>query len=255
MAFLRTAFGKSVGPGTLSLMAAYFARDENVLATCFSVLQHRDAGRRSASTTALRIIGQQFGGDSTVREALGKILPRRGGGIEGASNELLLALCYGRPLDPIVERLRGAPLKDWGGLNFEVACHLCRVTDNSERMGDVVSQAIRGFSGKRAYGIESFVSALRLWTGGTGRDEILESWIKDESPSKVVTAVSLLSLTGPVSGERRVLFEDLFNRELSENRPPRVGMDMTVGVRRPVAEALYQAVIASPKNSRHFAYA
>jgi hypothetical protein len=230
-------------------MAGYFARDKNILATCFAVLQGKGGGNRSASTTALRIIGQQFGGDRNVRETLEKILPRRKADAQGASNDLLLALCYGWPLDPIVERFRGAPLKDWRGLDFEVACHICRVTDNSQRMGDVVSQAIRGFSGRKAYGVESFVSALRLWTAGTGRDEMLESWLKDESPSKVVTAVSLLSLTGPVSGERRVLFEDLFNRELSESRPPRVGMDMTVGVRRPIADALYEAVIGSQKSS------
>ena len=92
-------------------------------------------------------------------------------------------------------------------------------------------------------GDDEISRALQLWASEEGNRSLLLSWLDRSQPSDVATAVGLLSGSGSIDSEFRIRLIRLFEDELSgEEYPPRVGLDLSVGQLRVIAESIYDTI-------------
>jgi hypothetical protein len=243
---LRKMAGTSVGPNTLHAMAALFPGSEELCETCLTILEENKHPHRDATEIASRILGQHFGGDQVTLERLRRNKNFLNGPSRWRPNRywrVLLAMCYGWPQAPELQEWLNIPRAQWEGMPWHISLHLGRIAKKPAwvlRDMDMILSSNADRIGTRD---DEISRALQLWASEEGNRSFLLSWLDRSQPSDAATAVGLLSGSGSIDSELRTRMMRLFEQELrGDEYPPRVGLDLSVGQLRVIAESIYDTI-------------
>lgn len=243
--YLRTAAGKQVGRNTLQAIARLFGKSVELRETCLESLGE-SALRPDPTLTAARLLGEHFGGESATLERLRTIQPTMHAVPQRkliSKWRVLLALCYGWAEAEEVQEWLRVSRESWVGMPWHISLHLHRIAADPEQvLRDI--EAILGQNKNRSeFRDEEVARALKLWVGEERNRSQLRPLLDASDPCLVATVLGLLSASGPVGSDLRHAFELLFEKELkAESGPPRVGLDLSVGTLRTVAESILDAL-------------
>lgn len=243
--FLRTTVGKPVGPNTLYAMAGLFPKSDEFRETCLETLQSSDF-RPDPTLIAARLLGEHYRGDAPTLDRLRSIQGVKYGPIPLEPITYwrrLLALCYGWPEEPEIQEWLKKPSDQWGGMPWHIALHLKRISGHTGQLRQYINAILRQNNDRVELVDDEISHALKLWVTEERNRSQLQPLLDEADPSLVASAVGLLSASGPIGPDLRHSFEVLFERELSsEMDPPRVGLDLSVGSLRVVAESIFDAL-------------
>lgn len=245
VSYLRDIAGKVVGPNTLHVLAETFPRSDILRETCFETFQSSDF-TPDATFVAARLMGQQFGGEA---DTLGRLRA-----IERIKDDhdpfrlvtqwrKLLAFCYGWTEALEVKEWIKKPRQEWQGMPWHISLHLHRLSGEQEQLLKDIERILRQNENRTEVHDEEIGYALKLWAGDERNRTKLLPLLDSPDPSLAATTVGLLSTSAPVTGDLRRSLEILFEKELqAQNYPPRVGIDLSVGSLRVLAEAIFDAI-------------
>jgi hypothetical protein len=244
--YLRERAGKPVEPSMLQAMAALLPSSQELRETCLKIIEVSGDSHGGTALAAGRILGQHFGGEQGTLERLrSNYRFRRGPSHWGAQTywRILLAMCYGWPEAPELKEWLGKPRAQWEGMPWHIALHLSRIAKKSSWILEDIERILKATAGRVETRDDEISRALLLWASEDGNRSLLLSWLDSSQPSAVTTAVGLLSRSGSTDSELRIRLTRLFDHELSgEEFPPRVGLDLSVGQLRVIAESIYDSI-------------
>jgi hypothetical protein len=247
--FLRGIAGKSVGPNTLQAMAVLLPRSPELRETCIKSIEQSKEQHRDATKIAARILGQHFGGEQVTLDRLRSNKWFKGIPCDRDSNRyyyyyrVLLAMCYGWPDAPELREWLNKPRAQWAGMPWHIALHLGRLAKKPEWVLNDIEAILNSNADRVETRDDEISRALQLWASEEGNRSLLLSWLDRSQPSDAATVVGLLSRSVSINSDLRIRLIRLFEHELSgEEYPPRVGLDLSVGQLRIIAESIYDTI-------------
>ncbi|MGD0624667.1 MAG: NACHT domain-containing protein [Thermodesulfobacteriota bacterium] len=244
--FLRGIAGKSVGPNTLQAMAVLLPRSPELRETCIKSIEQSKEQYRDATKIAARILGQHFGGEQVTLDRLRSNKRFRGIPYDWDASlymRVLLAMCYGWPDAPELREWLNRPRAEWGGMPWYIGLHLGRIANNPEWVLKDIEAILNSNADRVETHDKEISQALQLWASEEGNRSLIISWLDRPQPSEVATSVGILSGSGSIGPDLRIRLMRLFEQELrGEKYPPRVGLDLSVGQLRVIAESIYDTI-------------
>jgi hypothetical protein len=126
---------------------------------------------------------------------------------------------------------------------WHIALHFDRVAGKSEWFLKDVVHCLEAFADYDQVGDEEIPRVLAVWASSEPNRSLLTPMLRHDYGSDVATAAGLLLQGGAISDELQREFEELFEVEVSASqRPPRVGLALSHGELRPIAEIIFEAL-------------
>ena len=130
-----------------------------------------------------------------------------------------------------------------GGMPWHIGLHLGRIAKKPEWVLKDIEAILNSNADRVETHDKEISQALQLWASEEGNRSLIISWLDRPQPSEVATSVGILSGSGSIGPDLRIRLMRLFEQELrGEKYPPRVGLDLSVGQLRVIAESIYDTI-------------
>ncbi len=245
ISYLRTVAGKDVGPNTLHAIAETFPRSDILREVCFETFQS-SGFMPDVTFAAARLMGQHFGGEPDTLERLRAIerIKYDHDPFKLATQwRKLLAFCYGWTDAVEVKEWTKKPRQEWQGMPWHIALHLHRLSGEQEELLKDIVTILRQNENCTEVHDEEIDYALKLWVADERNRAKLLPMLDSPDPSLAVTAIGLFSTSAPLRESLKDPLEILFEKEVQgQNYPPRIGLDLSVGSLRVLAEVIFDTL-------------